>query len=99
MTRSRPDDVAAISRRRKGAARAGRLAGDDARERLLAAVPLAERRLELAGFSSAVLEGGDGSPVVLLHGLGEFAAIWMRIIPDLARTCLLYTSPSPRDRS
>ena len=26
------------------------------------------------GISTAVLEGGDGPPVVLLHGPGEFAA-------------------------
>jgi hypothetical protein len=43
-----------------------------------------ERRLELAGVSSAVLEGGDGPPVLLLHGPGEFAALWARVIsrPD-----------------
>ena len=28
----------------------------------------------LAGVSTAVLEGGDGPPLVLLHGPGEFAA-------------------------
>ena len=55
----------------------------DARERLLAGMPVTERRLELAGVSTAVLEGGDGPPVVLLHGPGEYAAKWMRVIPDL----------------
>ena len=60
--------------------------GDDARERLLAAIPVTERRLQLAGVSTAVLEGGDGSPVVLLHGQGAFAAKWMRVIPDLVTT-------------
>jgi hypothetical protein len=45
--------------------------GDDARERLLAGIPVSERRLQLAGVSTAVLEGGDGPPVVLLHGPGE----------------------------
>ena len=43
-------------------------AGDDARGRLLAGLPVEERRLHLAGVSTAVLEGGDGPPVVLLHG-------------------------------
>jgi pimeloyl-ACP methyl ester carboxylesterase len=57
-----------------------------ARERLLTAIPVTERRLELAGVSTAVLEGGDGPPVVLLHGAGEFAAGWIRVIPDLVRT-------------
>ena len=53
------------------------------RERLLMGVPLSERRLALAGHRTAVLEGGDGPPVVLLHGAGEFAASWMRVIPEL----------------
>jgi hypothetical protein len=34
----------------------------------------------------AVLEGGDGPPVVLLHGPGALAAEWMRVIPDLVTT-------------
>jgi pimeloyl-ACP methyl ester carboxylesterase len=58
----------------------------DARERLLAGIPIAERRLELAGVSTAVLEGGHGPPVLLLHEQGEFAARWMRVIPNLATT-------------
>jgi pimeloyl-ACP methyl ester carboxylesterase len=33
-----------------------------------------------------VLEGGEGRPVVLLHEQGEFAARWLRVIPDLAAT-------------
>lgn len=49
-------------------------------------MPVAESRLELAGVSTAVLEGGSGQPVVLLHGQGEFAAVWMRVVPSLART-------------
>jgi pimeloyl-ACP methyl ester carboxylesterase len=59
------------------------LAGDQARARLLAAIPATERRLELAGMSTAVLEGGEGPPVVVLHGLGQFAATWTRLIPQL----------------
>lgn len=60
--------------------------GERARERLLAELPVAERRLRLNGISTAVLEGGDGPPVVLLHGPGEYAAKWLNVIPDLART-------------
>jgi pimeloyl-ACP methyl ester carboxylesterase len=66
--------------------RGPRLTGDDARTRLLARMPVTERRLQVAGVSTAVLHGGDGPPVVLLHGPGEFAAKWMRVIPDLAAT-------------
>jgi pimeloyl-ACP methyl ester carboxylesterase len=58
-------------------------AGDDARERLLAALPVTERRLQLTGVSTAVLEGGDGPPVVLLHGPSGYAAHWMGVIPGL----------------
>lgn len=56
------------------------------RERMLAAVPFTERRVRLAGVSTAVLEGGDGPPVVLLHGQGEFWGVWLRVLGDLART-------------
>jgi pimeloyl-ACP methyl ester carboxylesterase len=66
--------------------RGRRFAGHDTREQLLAELPVKEKRLELAGVSSAVLEGGDGPPVLLLHGPGEFAALWARVIPDLIGT-------------
>ena len=60
------------------------LSGEEARRRLLAGLPVIERRLPLAGVSTAVLEGGDGPPIVLLQV--EFAAIWMCVIPDLVAT-------------
>jgi pimeloyl-ACP methyl ester carboxylesterase len=59
---------------------------EGARERLLAAMPVTEQRRPLAGVSTAVLEGGAGPPVVLLHGPGGYAAHWARVIPDLATT-------------
>jgi pimeloyl-ACP methyl ester carboxylesterase len=61
----------------------GSLHGDQARQRLLAALPMSERRLLLAGIPTAVLEGGEGPPVVLLHGPGGNAAHWARILPAL----------------
>jgi len=54
------------------------------RDRLLTGLPVNDKRLGLAGISTAVLEGGAGSPVVLLHGPGEFSAVWGRAIPELA---------------
>ncbi|HEX7212096.1 MAG TPA: hypothetical protein VF241_14320, partial [Propionibacteriaceae bacterium] len=61
-------------------------AGHRAREQLLDATPATEQRLMLAGISTAVLIGGDGPPIVLLHGPGEFALTWLRVIPELMRT-------------
>ena len=86
MTRSGANQPATTSKPTNAQERDRRVAGDDARQRLLAAIPVTERQLPLAGISTAVLEGGDGPPVVLLHSSGEFAALWMRVIPDLVTT-------------
>ena len=64
--------------------RGRRTAGEDGRARLLAGLRVTERREQLAGVSTAVLEGGDGPPIVFLQG--EFAAVWMRVIPELVTT-------------
>jgi pimeloyl-ACP methyl ester carboxylesterase len=53
---------------------------------LLEGIPVSPRRLELAGISTAVLEGGEGPPLVLLHGPGGNATHWLRAIPELARS-------------
>jgi pimeloyl-ACP methyl ester carboxylesterase len=55
------------------------------RERLLADLPVSERRLDVDGVGTAVLEGGEGAPIVLLHGVGSFAVEWGRVIPRLVR--------------
>ena len=60
--------------------------GASARERLLAALPVIERRLSLAGVGTAVLEGGGGPPLVLLHGPGAYGAAWGSVIPALVST-------------
>ena len=56
------------------------------REQLLAGIPVAQRRLPLAGASTAVLEGGAGPPMVLLHGPSESAFVWLPVLSDLVRT-------------
>jgi pimeloyl-ACP methyl ester carboxylesterase len=53
------------------------------RQRLLADLPATERRIDVAGISTAVLEGGAGSPVILLHGPAAHAGAWMRVLPAL----------------
>jgi pimeloyl-ACP methyl ester carboxylesterase len=63
-----------------------RTSGEEARQRVLAGAPVTERRLDLAGVSTAVLEAGQGPPVVLLHGQGGWAGMWLPAIPELART-------------
>jgi pimeloyl-ACP methyl ester carboxylesterase len=57
-----------------------------ARARVLDTLPVVERRLSLNGISTAVLEGGDGPPLVLLHGPSGYAAHWLEVIPDLVAT-------------
>jgi 2-hydroxymuconate-semialdehyde hydrolase len=54
------------------------------RQRLLTDLPVAERRLDLNGVSTALLEGGDGPPLVLLHGGIECGgAVWAPVVPGL----------------
>src|SRR5215211_6743135 len=54
--------------------------------RLLAGIPVTERRLHLADVSTWLIQGGDGAPIVLLHGQGGFAAHWAQVIPHLVAT-------------
>ena len=56
---------------------------DAQRGRLLAGIAVTETRLELEGVSTAVFEGGNGPPVVLLHGPAGNAAHWARVIDGL----------------
>lgn len=56
------------------------------RERTLVGLPVTERRLRLAGISTAILQGGNGPPIVLLHGPAAYAAHWMYVIQSLVTT-------------
>lgn len=56
------------------------------RQRLLAGLPVEERRVVVDGVDTCVLEGGDGSPVVLLHGGIECGGVyWAPVVEALAR--------------
>ena len=60
-------------------------AGGDPRARMLAGLPVRERRLRLSGASTAVLEGGEGPPLILLHGGIECGgAYWAPVLSRLA---------------
>jgi pimeloyl-ACP methyl ester carboxylesterase len=58
----------------------------DPRSTLLAAMPVTERRIQCAGISTSVLEGGAGTSVLLLHGPFGYAAHWLRVIPQLTKS-------------
>jgi pimeloyl-ACP methyl ester carboxylesterase len=53
-------------------------------QKLIASLPVRERRLTLNGVATRVLEGGEGAPIVLLHGPGGHGAHFFRVIPALA---------------
>jgi hypothetical protein len=78
--------------------------GGDARARMLAGLPLGERRLAVAGVSTVVLEGGSATPLILLHGGIECgAAIWAPVAQALTETivssCPTYRASASRSRS
>ena len=73
-----------MSRKSEVAERRRRM-GTNSRQQLLAGIPVEERRLETTGVSTSVLEAGEGSPVVLLHGGIQCGGIyWAPVITSLA---------------
>jgi pimeloyl-ACP methyl ester carboxylesterase len=58
----------------------------DTRRRLVDTTPMDDRVVECAGIRTAVLEGGEGPPILLLHGPGEFGPVWAPAFPDLVAT-------------
>ena len=70
--------------------------GSEARERVLAGLPVAERRLDVGGVSTALLEGGAGSPLLLLHGGIECGgAYWAPVITRLVENHRLVVPDVP----
>lgn len=54
------------------------------RRRLFEGLPVSERTVDVDGVSTRVVEGGDGTPLLLLHGQGGSALAWLLNIGDLA---------------
>jgi pimeloyl-ACP methyl ester carboxylesterase len=54
-----------------------------------------ERNINVDGLSVRYLTGGEGSPLVLLHALGESALNWRWVLPALARTHRVYAMDLP----
>jgi pimeloyl-ACP methyl ester carboxylesterase len=56
------------------------------RERMLADLPVATRTLDIGGVSTAVIEAGNGPPLLLLHGGIECGgAMWAHVLTQLAK--------------
>jgi 2-hydroxymuconate-semialdehyde hydrolase len=54
---------------------------------MLAGVPVADRRIRLAGVSTSLLEAGEGPPLVLLHGgIETGGAYWAPVVERLAES-------------
>ena len=54
-------------------------------------------RFITTGTEIAYRTGGNGPALLLLHGYPQTQFMWHLIADRLAESCLLYTSPSPRD--
>ena len=46
---------------------------------------LAHRFIDVMGVNTHVVDAGDGPPVVLMHGYGDTADGWRRVVPGLLR--------------
>jgi 2-hydroxy-6-oxonona-2,4-dienedioate hydrolase len=58
-------------------------------------VIIEERNINVDGLPVRYLAGGEGSPLVLLHALGESALNWRWVLPALARTHRVYAVDLP----
>lgn len=58
-------------------------------------LPVEEHRFNLSGIPTAILIGGQGPTLILLHGPGESALWWMRVIPMLVKDYRLIVPDLP----
>jgi pimeloyl-ACP methyl ester carboxylesterase len=73
-----------------------RQAGGSARDRLLEGLPVQERRLDVAGVATSVLQAGQGPPLLLLHGGIECGgAYWAPVVSRLAERHLVVIPDVP----
>ncbi len=79
----------------KGETSTGAPTGRDLRGLMLEGAPVTERRMELAGVSTSVIEAGSGPPVVLLHGQGAFGPVFLPLIEPLAASHRLVVPDLP----
>ncbi len=70
--------------------------GSAARQRLLAGFPASQGRVDAGGASTALLEGGAGSPLLLLHGGIECGgAYWAPVISRLVENHRVVVPDAP----
>lgn len=54
-----------------------------------------EQRIDVGGLTTQYLVGGTGPPLVLLHGVGDSAQTWQRVLPSLALRHRVYAPSLP----
>lgn len=66
------------------------------RDRILHDLPVEPRTADIGGMETVVLEGGDGPPLILLHGgIQVGGVVWWRVVSELAQTNRLVTPDLP----
>jgi len=75
---------------------AQRQAESSARDQLLKGLPVQERRLDVGGIATSVLQAGQGPPLLLLHGGIECGGVyWAPVISRLAERHLVVVPDVP----
>ena len=60
-----------------------------------ASEPVVSRSADANGVTLHYMTAGHGTPVVLLHGYAETSRMWMPLIPELAKRCLVIAPDLP----